>query len=115
MFQDSDTRRSPFQPIQRHQLADLITPNLQRTKQPLEAYPLEAIKFVGILKQNKNICALIAQPDGLVSQVKVGNYIGKNYGQIIQIKNDVIIIDETVQIAGRWEKRKRSIKLQSLD
>jgi type IV pilus assembly protein PilP len=114
-YPEHDSRRSPFKPIVRNNAVDLNSPDINRPKQPLEAFPLDALTFVGILKQNQTTWALIAQPGGLVTRVKVGDFLGKNFGQILRIKNNDLEIEETVQVDGRWDKRKITINLHSID
>lgn len=114
-FPADEKRRSPFKPIERHGQMDMNSPNMSRLKQPLEAFPLDALKFVGILEQGHMIWALISQPGGLVSKARVGDYMGKNFGQITHITASKIDIEETVQLGGRWEKKHFSLNLNSLN
>jgi type IV pilus assembly protein PilP len=114
-FPANEKRRSPFKAIQRQGQIDINSPNMNRPKQPLEAFPLDALKFVGILKQGNSIWALISQPGGLVTRARVGDYMGKNFGQITHIKENKINIEETVQLGGRWEKKHFSLNLNPLD
>ena len=88
---------------------------MKRPKQPLEAFPLDALKFVGILEQGPLIWALIKQPDGLISRVKPGDYMGQNYGQIVGIKEKIIQLDELVQLNGKWDKKRIVINLSVPD
>lgn len=106
-------RRNPFVPLTPKQQEDLFAPNVNRAKQPLEAFPLDALKFVGILRQDGKIWGLIMQPGGLVSRVKVGDYMGQNFGQILSIKDKVINLDETLKINGTWKKRGMIINLRT--
>ena len=103
-FPENDTRRSPFKPVE-HQKQDLYAPDQKRVRQPLEAYPLDALKFVGILKEDNILWALIKNPEKKIIPVKVGNYMGLNYGRIIAIKNNEIKLEETVKDSGTWAKR----------
>lgn len=114
IFPEVDHRRSPFKPRVVQQ-GDVFSPNIKRPKQPLEAFPLDALIFVGILKQGSTIWALIKQPEGLITRVKPGDYMGQNYGQIIAIKDKVILLDEAVQVEGKWEKRHVKINLKVPD
>lgn len=115
VYPEIDNRRSPFKPKVTGQKKDAYAPNTKRPKQPLESYPLDALKFVGILKQGTDVWALIGQPGGLVSRVKMGDYMGKNFGRIISIKEKVITLEETVQIGGKWEKKPIAINLRTPD
>lgn len=112
-FPENDTRRSPFKPVVLRKNADVDAPDQKRLKQPLEAYPLDALKFVGILEQGPIIWALIKQPDTQVTRVRVGDYMGQNYGRIIVIKRDLIKLEETVKDTGTWEKKITTINLDT--
>lgn len=89
-------------------------PNLSRPKEPLEAFPLESIKYVGLLSKSKLTYALLKTPDNGVQQVKVGNYIGQNFGLITQITDSEVILKEIVQddLSGDWIERVTNIALQ---
>lgn len=113
IFPADDKRRSPFEPKQATNQKDIFSPNTKRPKQPLEAFPLDTLKFVGILKAGTAIWALISQPGGLVTRVKVGDYMGKNYGKIINVNDNKIKLEETSKAAGRWEKKIITIDLRS--
>ncbi|QMT32332.1 pilus assembly protein PilP [Alysiella filiformis] len=80
-------------------------PEVNRAKEVLENYPLAQLKFVGSVKSDKGLSALI-QADGHVYTVKVGNYMGENYGRVSAIYQDHIIITEKVENAdGGWDNR----------
>ncbi len=113
-YPENDKRRSPFKPIAVEMPSkESFTPNTNRPKQPLEAFPLDALKFVGVIKEGSVVWGLIQQPDGLVSRVKPGDYMGKNFGQIIRIDDSSIQLEEIVQVAGKWEKQMFTLKLHS--
>lgn len=112
-YPEKEERRSPFKPILPEKQDDSLAPNLNRPKQPLEAFPLDALKFVGVLKEGNTIWGLISQPSGIISRVKPGDYMGKNYGQIIRISEDAIRIEETVKMDGKWEKKMMTLKLHT--
>ena len=114
IYPEEDNRRSPFKPRVMEQ-TDTFSPNVKRPKQPLESFPLDALKFVGTLRQGPTIWALIRQPDGLVSRAKPGDYMGQNYGQITSIQTKVIQVEEAVRLEGKWEKRRISINLSMPD
>ena len=114
IYPEEDTRRSPFKPRVVEQ-SGAFSPNIKRPKQPLEAFPLDALKFVGTLNQGSTTWALIKQPDGLVSRAKPGDYMGQNYGQIVSIKMKKMTLDEAIQVEGKWEKRRVSIDLSVPD
>jgi type IV pilus assembly protein PilP len=111
-FPEHDTRRSPFKPVVL-KAADEYAPDQKRMKEPLEAFPLDALKFVGILKQGSDIWALIKAPDNKITPLKIGGYMGQNYGRIIAIKNDEIKLEETLRNSGKWEKNITTLNLDT--
>jgi type IV pilus assembly protein PilP len=111
-FSENVNRRNPFKATDQKKTADLYAPDQHRMKQVLEAYPLDALKFVGTLTQDNQIWGLIKQPESQIARVHVGDYMGQNYGRIILIKNNLIKLDETIKGSlGRWEKHLTTLEL----
>ena len=92
--------------------AALIAPEMARRKEPLESYPLDVMAMVGSLDKKGAPTALL-KVDNLLYQVRVGNYIGQNYGRITKITENTIQLREIVQDAtGDWIERAVSLDLQ---
>ena len=92
--------------------AALIAPEMARRKEPLESYPLDVMAMVGSLDKKGAPTALL-KVDKLLYQVRVGNYIGQNYGRITKITENTIQLREIVQDAtGDWIERAVSLDLQ---
>jgi type IV pilus assembly protein PilP len=92
--------------------AGLIAPELNRRKEPLEAMPLDTVFMVGSLIKQGQPVALI-RVDSLLYQVRVGNYLGQNYGRITKITETEVALREIVQdAAGEWTERTANIQLQ---
>ena len=72
-----------------------IRPDTNRLKEALEEYGLGELSLVGTLEQ-ESMWALIRSPEGVIHRVQVGNYIGKNYGQISTISDTEVAFTETV-------------------
>ena len=90
----------------------LIAPELNRRKQPLEAYPLDAMAMVGSLTRQGQLVALI-KVDSLLYQVRPGQYLGQNYGKITKISETEVVLREIVQDAiGEWTERPAALQLQ---
>ena len=89
-----------------------IQPDLARRKEPLEAYPLENLRMVGTLQQNKATYALVKSPDNNLFRVKSGNYLGQNFGLITDISESTIKLKEIVQDSGGdWTERVSTLTL----
>jgi type IV pilus assembly protein PilP len=83
-----------------------LQPDLARAKEPLEAYPLENLRMVGTLQQNKATFALVRSPDNNLFRVKLGNYMGQNFGLITDISESAIKLKEIIQDSGGdWAER----------
>ena len=92
--------------------AGLIAPELNRRKEALEAMPLDAVFMVGSLVKQGQPVALV-RVDNLLYQVRVGNYLGQNYGRITKISETEVALREIVQdAAGEWLERAVTIQLQ---
>ena len=90
----------------------LLTPELNRRKEPLEAYPLDVMSMVGSLDKAGQKVALL-RVDKLLYQVRQGNYLGQNYGRVTQITEREITLREIVQdAAGEWIERSSMLQLQ---
>ena len=91
-----------------------LKPDFNRPKEPLEAYPLESLKMVGVLQQRKASFALVKADVGLY-RVKVGNYMGQNFGLITTITESQIQLRELIQDpAGDWAERQSTLQLQEV-
>jgi type IV pilus assembly protein PilP len=89
-----------------------VKPDLNRPKEPLEAFPLESVKMVGVLQQGKQTFALV-RAEASVYRVRVGGYMGQNFGLITGITDTQIQLRELVQDAsGDWTERVSTLQLQ---
>jgi type IV pilus assembly protein PilP len=92
--------------------AALIQPELNRRKEPLEAYPLDTMSMVGSLVKQGQPVALV-KVDNLLYQVRPGNYLGQNYGRITKVGESEVVLRELVQDAsGEWVERSATLNLQ---
>lgn len=89
-----------------------LKPDLDRRKEPLEAYPLESLKMVGALIKGKMVYALI-QADKNLHQVKIGNYMGQNFGIITDVSETEVKLKELVPDSlGDYMERTSTLQLQ---
>ena len=90
----------------------LLTAEINRRKEPLEAYPLDNMSMVGSLTRDNRRYALL-RVDSLLYQVKAGDYLGQNFGRITKISETEITLREVVQdAAGEWIERTSTLQLQ---
>jgi len=90
-----------------------LQPDLGRRKEALESFPLESLKMVGTLQQNKAVYALIKAPDSTLHRVKAGSYLGQNFGLISNISESEVKLKEIVQDSiGDWAERISTLMLE---
>lgn len=79
----------------------------------LEKYPVESLKMIGRLFIDNRPIAVIQYEDK-VKQVKVGGYVGLDFGMVTKITETEIELRELIQdSAGDWSERISSLYLQS--
>ncbi|MFZ2991177.1 pilus assembly protein PilP [Ideonella sp.] len=90
----------------------VLSAEMARRKQPLEAYPVDAMKMVGSVVKQSQPHGLI-RVEGLLHYVRVGEYLGQNFGKITKITEMSIDLREIVQdSSGEWIERTSSLQLQ---
>jgi type IV pilus assembly protein PilP len=98
--------------LEARQPNSLLASELNRRKEPLEAFPLDSMAMVGSVTKGGQPFALL-RVDNLLYQVKVGDYLGQNYGRVTRITETEVALREVVQdAAGEWIERIGSLQLQ---
>lgn len=116
------TLRSPFdRPIEVREIAQLqaiaaIKPDEDRAKEFLEQFTFDSLLMVGSLSRTGTDWTLIKDPDGGVHRVRVGNYLGRHHGKIVEMTDTYVAVVEIVSDGTEdgWVERPRTIKLQGL-
>jgi len=113
---DAQEIRDPFKPV-----VDIEVfsgpyrgprPDENRPREPLEEYSLDSLRMVGTLAQKESEWILVKDPDGLLHRVSIGHYMGKNYGKVISISEEEVLLLELISDKkGGWEERDASIAL----
>jgi type IV pilus assembly protein PilP len=90
----------------------MLAAEMNRRKEPLEAYPLDNMAMVGSVNKLGQPFALL-RVSGLLYQVKVGDYLGQNYGRIMKIAETEIVLRELVMDSGgEMIERPATLQLQ---
>ena len=115
-----DGLRDPFRPIETKDddsTLDVsgvngIKPDTERRKEELEAYPLDSLRMVGTVRNDKGYWGLVRAKDGTIHRVQVGHHMGQNYGKILRILDDKIELMEIVpDKPGSWREQQSSLAL----
>jgi type IV pilus assembly protein PilP len=94
----------------------LLAPNLNRPRETLESYDLEKLRMVGTLQRGKEINALIKAPDGNLYRIKMGGYMGQNFGMVTAISESEISLKEIVEDSGGdWVERTSVLALDETE
>ena len=103
----------PFMARNLRPTAKGIQPELDRPRQPLEEFPLDALRLVGTMKKAKQpVRAVIKDPKGTLHTIQVGGRLGQNYGKVVSINEDGMEIKELMQDAGgEWNETKAMMSM----
>jgi len=71
-------------------------PEATRRREPLESYPVDSLKMVGLLQQQSQTWGLVRDPEGTIHRVQPGNFAGQNHGKIVAVSENRIDIVELV-------------------
>lgn len=87
-----------------------IGPDSNRRQEPLEKYSLDELLLVGSIQSKGEIWAIVKAPDGTVHRVTNGNYVGMNFGRVVNVANFRIELKELILGNGnRWVERNTTL------
>ncbi|MDO4904189.1 MAG: pilus assembly protein PilP [Lautropia sp.] len=90
-----------------------LKPDLNRRREVLESYPLDTVRLVGHMNNQSNGAVGLLAVGDVVYPVRVGNYVGQNFGRIVSITETEMGVKELVRdAAGDWVEQKTLISLQ---
>ena len=98
----AESLRSPFMPpslqarlSEQEEVGSAVVPDEDRPKEQLEQFDLSQLVMRGIIQEpTGERYALVEDPAGTIFPARVGNYIGKNYGRIVEINaRDINLIE----------------------
>ena len=91
-----------------------LRPDDTRRKQPLEQYPLDALKMVGTMSQEQIPWVIVMTAEGTAHRATVGDYMGQQDGQIQQIipeEQKIILAELVLDPRGQWVNREVEITI----
>lgn len=94
-------------------LSQNVQPDFDRAQEELESHPLSELNMVGMLTRDGQFQALIEDAFGVIRRVRVGSYLGRNYGRIESISESQINLIEIVPSgSGGWVERPQTLTLR---
>ena len=83
-----------------------LQPDSTRRREPLESFSLQELRMVAMMTMEDRIWAAVVAPDGTVHRLQVGNYVGRNHGQVLRITETSVEMTEIVPDGkGGWQER----------
>lgn len=115
-------RRSPFEPPVVVSQIDVkqkkptgVKPPVNHVRHELEQFNLASLSMVGTIRQNNASWALIEDVDGNIHRVKVGDYLGSQWGRVENINDTRIDIIEIVSDGAQgYLRRPRTMVLNGI-
>ncbi len=105
----------PFKPrkLRFNSLDSAKAPDVNRPKEILETFSLTTLKMVGVISKAGVRYAVIKTPVNTIYTVRVGNYMGQDYGKVTEITDKQVKLKEMVQDeTGDWTERDSTLNLQ---
>jgi type IV pilus assembly protein PilP len=84
------------------------SPDSNRPREPLEEFPLDALKMVGTMSQGQRPYVIVKTSEGTALRATIGNYMGQNDGKIKQIipeEQKILLTEIVLDTTGRWVNR----------
>jgi len=111
--------RAPFERpvevelIQQEAPSQNVSPNFDRVKERLEEFRFDTLNMVGtIAMADGQLWGLVEDSESDVHKVRIGNYLGKNHGRIVNVGGLQIDVMEIVPDGqGGWLERPRTLLL----
>lgn len=110
----------PFVPLIQEKPAapseDLEPDKPRRVLTPLEKMTLSQVKLVAVVMGENLKVAMVEDATGKGYEVRIGTYMGKNQGQVVDIQSDRILVREMVaDFKGTVTERFEELKLHKAD
>lgn len=93
---------------------DAFVPDFTRERSEAEKMPLSSMRYTGMIQQGGGFWAIVRSgANGETYRVRVGDFLGEDYGKVIEINDKEMIIDERILSAsGTWMPRETILRIQ---
>lgn len=103
----------PFSQAKIGELNKTLTesPEAGRPHEPLEDYPLENFRMLGMMKKQGETYGIV-RVDNKIHHVRVGQHLGQSYGRVVRISDQEIVLRELIREGvGEWKEKMTSLRL----
>ncbi len=117
---EAKSKLNPFMPLVQQKPATPAEPRKpdkpRRILTPLEKMSLSQLKLVAVVMGENFTTSMVEEATGKGYEVRIGTYIGKNGGQVVDIQSDRIIVREMVtDFKGVATERFQELRLHKPD
>lgn len=114
--------RNPFQqPVEVKEITRLqrlvkVKPDFNRPKEFLEQFSIDSLTMVGTVQMDGTLWALVQDGESSVHRIKMGNYLGKNHGHVVELTENYISVIEIVSNGpDEWVERPHKLPLRTVE
>jgi type IV pilus assembly protein PilP len=87
-----------------------LRPDPDRPREFLENFPLDTLSMVGTIELDGTDFALIRDNENVIHRVGEGDYMGTNYGRVVDVRPDRVEMVELYEDArNRWTERRTQV------
>ncbi|MBV1787394.1 pilus assembly protein PilP [Marinobacterium sp. D7] len=118
---EGSSLRDPFKPLVPESEADKlagpdsgIKPDQDRPKDYLEEFAIDQLSMVGTITPlgSQALYALVRDNKGEIHRVTVGDHMGLDYGEVVEVNNQTIKLVEIISNGrGGWMTRPRNLAM----
>lgn len=105
---DSTGMRDPFKPFIK--LADTPAAPSLVLRPPIQRYPLNQFRITGIVWIGGKPQAMVVDPEGNTYFLGVGDKIGSSDGEILEVRQDGILVEEKTKLENVYGEVKFEVK-----
>jgi type IV pilus assembly protein PilP len=115
----SSEKKDPFEPFftQGEEVVDPTPrscpgPDPDRIREELEGFPIDSLRMVGTIERGETLWGVVRNQQGAIFRVTIDNFLGRNHGRIIDIREEAIDLIEIVPDGqGCYQERNTQLAL----
>ena len=83
-----------------------------RIREELEGFPIDSLRMVGTIERGETLWGVVRNQEGAIFRVTIDNFLGRNHGRVIEIREEAIDLIEIVPDGqGCYQERNTQLAL----
>jgi type IV pilus assembly protein PilP len=85
-----------------------LRPDESRAREPLEYFPLDALRMMGTLERKGKPWVIMQTTQGTAHYLEIGNYMGQSEGRVEEIdvaQQKIVLVETFLNANSQWETR----------